>query len=94
MPNVLALDDAVADGATEEKKRIKSRLAPSIRHSFLYMNPGVWVAHSGLPRYLAVSTAAACAAKFAPAVSPSEARKAIQERVAMDRTQSHDACSV
>jgi ketosteroid isomerase-like protein len=59
----------------EEKQRMKSRLANSIRRSFLYMNLGRRILASTL---LAVIVTAAAGAQNAPAVSPAEARTAIQ----------------
>src|SRR6202790_2274310 len=61
---------------------MKSRLATSIRCSFLYMNLGGRILVSTL---LAVIVTAAAWAQSAPAVSPAEARKAIQARLAMDK---------
>src|SRR6202158_1105642 len=69
-------------GPTRGKKRMKSRLATSIRSSFLYMNLRGRIPVSTL---LAVIVTAAAWAQSAPAVSPAEARKAIQARVAMDK---------
>jgi len=63
---------------------MKSRLATSIRCSFSYMNLG---AHSGLHVNAVIVTACSLAQVLLP-VSPAEARKAIQARVAMTRTQS------
>lgn len=68
---------------------MKSRLANSIRRSFLYMNLGRRILASTL---LAVIVTAAAGAQSAPAVSPAEARTAIQSgyaewakaRVALD----------
>ena len=54
---------------------MKSRLANSIRCSFLYMNLGRRILASTL---LAVIVTAAAGAQSAPAVSPDEARTAIQ----------------
>jgi len=54
---------------------MKSRLANSIRRSFLYMNLGRRILASTL---LAVIGTAAAGAQSAPAVSPAEARTAIQ----------------
>jgi hypothetical protein len=54
---------------------MKSRLATSIRSSFLYMNLGGRILVSTL---LAVIVTAAAGAQSAPAVSSAEARKAIQ----------------
>ena len=71
-------DDAVIDRDYKlqgEKKRMKSRLANSIRCSFLYMNLGGRILASML---LAVIVTAAAGAQSAPAVSPAEARTAIQ----------------
>jgi hypothetical protein len=75
---------------TEEKKRMKSRLATSIFYSFIYMNLGRRILVSTL---LAVIVTAAAWAQSAPAVSSAEARKAIEAsyvvwdkaRVAMDK---------
>jgi len=64
---------------------MKSRLATSIRSSFLCMNLGGRILVSTL---LAVIVTAAAWAQSAPAVSPAEARKAIQARVRWTRTQS------
>ena len=61
---------------------MKSRLATSIRSSFLYMNLRGRILVSTL---LAVIVTAAAGTQSAPAVSPAEARKAIQARVAMDK---------
>lgn len=61
---------------------MKSRLATSIRSSFLYMNLRGRILVSTL---LAVFVTAAVWAQNAPAVSPAEARKAIQAHVAMDK---------
>ena len=61
---------------------MKSRLATSIRSSFLYMNLRGRIPVSTL---LAVIVTAAGGAQSVPAVSPAEARKAIQARVAMDK---------
>ena len=61
---------------------MKSRLATSIRCSFLHMNLGGRILVSTL---LAVIVTAAAGAQSAPAVSSAEARKAIQARVAMDK---------
>src|SRR5258707_7823178 len=61
---------------------MKSRLAPSIRHSFLYMNLGGRILVSTL---LAVIVTAAAWAQKAPSRSPAEARKEIQTRVAMEK---------
>ena len=61
---------------------MKSRLATSIRSSFLYMNLRGRIPVSTL---LAVIVTAAAWAQSAPAVSSAEARKAIQARVAMDK---------
>ena len=60
---------------------MKSRLATSIRSSFLCMNLRGRIPVSTL---LVIVTAAAWA-QSAPAVSSAEARKAIQARVAMDK---------
>jgi hypothetical protein len=65
---------------------MKSRLAPSIRHSFLHMNLGGRILVSTLQ---AVIVTAAAWAQSDPAVSPAEARKAIQARVAMDKDTIH-----
>src|ERR1700693_2390374 len=54
---------------------MKSRLATSIRSSFLYMNLGRRILVSTL---LAVIVTAAAGAQSAPAVSSTEARKAIE----------------
>ena len=54
---------------------MKSRLATSIRCSFLYMNLGRRILVSTL---LAVIVTAAAGAQSAPAVSSAEARKAIE----------------
>ena len=54
---------------------MKSRLADSIRRSFLYMNVWGGILASTL---LAVIVTAAAGAQSAPAVSPAEARTAIQ----------------
>ena len=54
---------------------MKSRLANSIRRSFLYMNLGRRILASTL---LAVIVTAVAGAQSAPAVSPAEARTAIQ----------------
>ena len=63
---------------------MKSRLATSIRCSFLYMNLGG--GRILVSTLLAVIVTAAAWAQSAPAVSPAEARKAISEaRVAMDK---------
>jgi hypothetical protein len=64
---------------------MKSRLAASILCSFLYVNLGGRILLSTL---LVVIVTAAAWAQTVPAVSPAEARKAIQARVAMDKTQS------
>src|SRR5258705_12117447 len=61
---------------------MKSRLATSIRSSFLYMNPGGRILVCTL---LEVIVTAAAGTQSAPAVSPAEARKAIQARVALDK---------
>ena len=61
---------------------MKSRLATSIRSSFLYMNLGGRILVCTL---LAVIVTAAAGTQSAPAVSPAEARKAIQARVALDK---------
>jgi hypothetical protein len=61
---------------------MKSRLAASILCSFLYVNLGGRILLSTL---LAVIVTAAAWAQSVPAVSPAEARKAIQARVAMDK---------
>ena len=61
---------------------MKSRLATSIRSSFLYMNLRGRIPVSTL---LAVIVTAAAWAQSAPAVSSAEARKAIQARAAMDK---------
>ena len=61
---------------------MKSRLATSIRSSFLYMNLRGRIPVSTL---LAVIVTAAAWAQSAPAVSSAEARKAIQARVALDK---------
>ena len=61
---------------------MKSRLATSIRSSFLYMNLRGRIPVSTL---LAVIVTAAAWAQSAPAVSPAEARKAIQAHVALDK---------
>src|SRR5437588_3156268 len=61
---------------------MKSRLATSIRSSFLCMNLRGRIPVSTL---LAVIVTAAAWAQSAPAVSSAEARKAIQARVAMDK---------
>ncbi len=60
---------------------MKSRLATSIRSSFLYMNLRGRILVSTL---LAVIVTVAAGAQSAPAVSSAEARKAIQARVALD----------
>jgi hypothetical protein len=59
----------------EEKKRMKSRLATSVRGSFLHMNLGGRTLASTL---VAVIVTAAAGAQSAPAMSPTEARKAIE----------------
>jgi ketosteroid isomerase-like protein len=77
-------------GPQAEKKRMKSRLATSIRSSFLYMNLRGRILVSTL---LAVIVTVAAGAQSAPAVSPAEARKAIEAgytewakaRLAMDK---------
>ena len=61
---------------------MKSRLATSIRSSFLCMNLRGRIPVSTL---LAVIVTAAAWAQSAPAVSSAEARKAIQARVALDK---------
>src|SRR5438876_397387 len=61
---------------------MKSRLATSIRSSFLCMNLRGRIPVSTL---LVVIVTAAAWAQSAPAVSSAEARKAIQARVAMDK---------
>ena len=61
---------------------MKSRLATSIRSSFLHMNLGGRILVCTLP---AVIVTAAAGTQSAPAVSPAEARKAIQARVALDK---------
>src|SRR5258708_10193422 len=61
---------------------MKSRLATSIRSSFLYMNLGGRILVCTL---LAVIVTAAARAQNAPAVSPAEARKAIQTRGGLDK---------
>ena len=60
---------------------MKSRLATSIRSSFLYMNLRGRIL---VPTLLAVIVTVAAGAQSAPAVSSAEARKAIQARVALD----------
>jgi hypothetical protein len=62
-------------GLQEEKKRMKSRLATSIRCNFLYMNLGGRLLVSTL---LAVILTVAAGAQSAPAVNSTEARKAIE----------------
>src|SRR5205807_3369100 len=69
-------------GLQEETKRMKSRLATSIRSSFLCMNLRGRIPVSTL---LVVIVTAAAWAQSAPAVSSAEARKAIQARVALDK---------
>src|SRR5437660_3000685 len=61
---------------------MKSRLATSIRSSFLCMNLGGRILVCTL---LAVIVKAAAGTQSAPAVSPAEARKAVQARVALDK---------
>src|SRR5260370_14447657 len=61
---------------------MKSRLATSISSSFRYMNLGRRILVCTLR---AVILTAAAGTQSAPAVSPAEARKAIQARVAMDK---------
>jgi hypothetical protein len=61
---------------------MKSRLATSIRSSFLYMNLRGRIPVSTL---LAVIVTASAWAQSAPAVSSAEARKTIQARVALDK---------
>jgi hypothetical protein len=61
---------------------MKSRLATSILSSFLYMNLGGRILVCTL---LAVIVTAAAGTQSAPAVSPAEARKAIQARVALGK---------
>jgi hypothetical protein len=62
-------------GLQEEKKRMKSRLATSIRCSFLRMNPRGRILVSTL---LVVIVTAAAGAQTAPAISSTDARKAIE----------------
>src|SRR5260370_12766508 len=61
---------------------MKSRLATSIRSSFLYVNVGGRILVCTLR---AVIVTAAAGTQSAPAVSSAEARKAIQARVSLDK---------
>src|SRR5258707_12610224 len=69
-------------GVQEEKKRMKSRLATSIRSSFLYMNLRGRIPVSTL---LAAIVMAAAWARTAPDVTSPEAPKGSQTRVAPDK---------
>src|SRR4029077_10107836 len=80
--NVSARDTLWPTGPTRGKKGMKSRLATSIRSSFLNMNLRARILVSTL---LAVIVTVAAGAQSAPAVSSAEARKANQARVALDK---------